>query len=476
MRAGFASLVSLVGTLLCAACEMESPPQHVILISADTLRADHLGTYGYLRETSPRIDAFAATGIVFERAWVQWPKTTPSMVSMFSGTYPHENGIVVLARPQIVPDEMTLFPELLAQAGIATAAVVSNSVLGRESNFQQGFERYREVWLDEARHKIRADHVTDVALEVVDELVAEGRRFFLWVHYQDPHTPYVPPREYFEPFLEDKWFESRRAPHNADDRSYRGISRKVWSMKRARSSDDVGYYVAKYDGEIRYMDEQIGRLFDELAGRGVLDESLIGFTADHGESLGEHDYYFHHGHVPYEPEVRVPLVFRWPNGRHGGRRIAHPVELRGLGRTLLEALGVDAAPLGGSSLLPALTDGETSSLPDRIFTTSGSAATFSGARYTLAVLERGLKLVLPRSEWGRGVHGGREFELYALSDDPDEERDLAPTRAGDARTLRETLASWWLDVPPVPPIRVQDDAVRYREETVRNLRELGYLE
>jgi len=137
-----------VGLLVAVACSGSvRAPRHLLLISVDTLRADHLGLYGYPRPTSPVIDELGRHGVVFENAIVQWPVTTPSMVSMFSGTYPHENGIVIIAQSQRVSDELEMFPEVLQARGFRTAAVISNGALGRESNFGQGFDVYRELWI-----------------------------------------------------------------------------------------------------------------------------------------------------------------------------------------------------------------------------------------------------------------------------------------------------------------------------------------
>ena len=142
----FHRFVLAIGLLVAIACSGgDRAPRHLLLITVDTLRADHLGLYGYPRPTSPVIDELGRHGVVFENAIVQWPVTTPSMVSMFSGTYPHENGVVVVAQSQHVPDELEMFPEVLRARGFRTAAVISNGALGRESNFSQGFDVYREL-------------------------------------------------------------------------------------------------------------------------------------------------------------------------------------------------------------------------------------------------------------------------------------------------------------------------------------------
>jgi arylsulfatase A-like enzyme len=475
----FHRFVLAVGLLAAVACSGEvRTPRHLLLITVDTLRADHLGLYGYRRATSPVIDELGRHGVVFENAIVQWPATTPSMVSMFSGTYPQKNGIVILAYPQHVPDELEMFPEVLQARGFRTAAVIGNGVLGRESNFRQGFEVYRELWMDRESYGPRpkeADHATDVALELLAGLADSGDRFLLWVHYIDPHLPYVPPAGYAERFMGDAHFRSQRAPVNADNQPWKGIPHQQW--EKADKEDDLAVYVARYDGEIRFVDDQIGRLLRELERRSLAEETLVAFTSDHGESLGEHDYYLNHGHLAYEEQVRVPLVFRWPGGRYGGCRIAKPVELRGLAPTLLEAMGVPAEEIRHSapSLLPAIRGEGEAALPESVFTEAGSFETRKGARYTLAVRKGSRKLVLPRSKWARERAGGRTVELYHLASDPAEAQDLAGAHPGEVAQLRRELRAWIRSSQAVRR-KAPPQPARVRDETRRALRELGYIE
>ena len=169
--------VVLIVVLLAAAAALTyfyypRRPQNVILITVDTLRADHLSLYGYHRKTSPELDARAAKALIFDRAFVQWPKTVPSMISMFSSTYAQTNGIRFGSRGQYVAEELTTLTEALKQQGYSTYGVVSNAVLADETNFSQGFDVYQETWMDTSRGEAhsRADHVTDLAIKALDQL------------------------------------------------------------------------------------------------------------------------------------------------------------------------------------------------------------------------------------------------------------------------------------------------------------------
>ncbi len=452
----------------------EAPPtepvaEHLILITVDTLRADHLGFHGYVRPTSPNLDRFAAAGLVFDQAWVQWPATTPSMTSMFSGTYPHANGVVVQAHGQKVPDDLLLLPEVLRDAGFHTAAVVSNSVLGLESNFPQGFLSVRELWKETGGS--RAERVTAVAFEELDRALETGNRFFLWVHYVDPHWPYSAPPQEQDRFVGDEHHEVRRVPLHEEDHYNDGISSKRWQS--VEGIDDVGWYVARYDGEIRYTDAQIQRFLDRLAADAIDERALVVLTADHGESLGDHEYYFAHGQYAYQADVHVPLVFRRPVEDRAGERVTRPVELRSLARTVVSALlpQVDN-PFPGEDLLSSSL--EQSQEPVLVFSQAGGPETLRNASYTVAVRDRSTKLVHARNGWARRLRGGRHVELYDLSRDPDELHDLAPSRPEDVRRLVFAVRELFERRPPTEP--TLDDSQSVSEETRRNLRTLGYID
>jgi arylsulfatase A-like enzyme len=462
---------------LLAGCGGSGPPaRNVLLISVDTLRADHLGLYGYARDTSPAMDRLASEGVTFDRAIVQWPVTTPSMTSMFSGHYPHVTGIVIAAGDNMLPDRLLMLAEAFRDRGHRTAAVVANGVLGRHNNFAQGFQVYRELWKREGDPARRTDarHVTDAALEELRDLAPAGEPFLLWVHYVDPHFPYDPPDGYAEAFERDSHYRRIDAPVNADDDAWRGIPHGRYA--RAGRVADLGRYIADYDGEIRYTDEQIGRLLEGLDASPAADATLVALVADHGESLGEHDFYLNHGHVPYEEQLRVPLIFRWPDRRHAGRRIGAAVEVRGLARTLLAAVGTPDAenPFEGTNLLPVMEGGATGDLPAEVFSEAGSEETRVRRSYTLAMHRDGLKLVLPRTDWARERAGGRELELFDLARDPDEQRDLGGERRELAESMRHELLEWFFSEEPWPR-HTRYDPERADRMTRQALRELGYV-
>ncbi len=441
---------------------------NLVLITIDTLRADHLGLSGYPRNTSPEIDRFAAEGIRFAHAVAQWPKTTPSMASLLTGTYPRTNGITRDTR-QVLPARLVTLAEQLANAGYVTAAVVTNANLARDFGFAQGFDHYLEAWTtvrdDDPE---RAQHVTDHALASLASR-PHDRPFFLWVHYVDPHARYEPPAPYDDLFVHDAHYDPARraALHEGRDEDMGGIPARA----RLGDRDEVDFYVAQYDAEIRYADHEIGRLLAALDASSSRDRTAVILTADHGESLGEHAYYFEHGRLPYDDCVRVPLLVRPPGPPlERGRVIDHPVELIDVLPTLLSFAGLEAPP-GAEGRRLALVPGDANRDADSAFAFTESGYT---DRWQRAVRDSRWKLIQVRDPADRAQMTGSEWELYDLALDPGETKNLARAFPDEVARLAAVLGEWESRGPaePVQPI----PAVPIDRETEQRLRNLGYVE
>jgi len=334
-------------------------PSNLLLLTVDTLRADHVSSYGYPRRTTPVLDRLAAEGVRFDQTAVQWPKTTPSFASMFTATYSKDNDIV--RRVGIpVSCRFEMLAKVLERRGYATRAVVSNGALGSEFNFDQGFDTYVETWKLAAHGGAdpnKAEAVTRLAVGLLDGLaeVQRARRpWFLWVHYIDPHFPYAPPGKWRDMFQGDRYFDRSQKVTVSDrpQQQMAGIGRE----QVLDGHDDLAFYVARYDAAVAYADAEIGVLLEEMRRRGLLGHTLTAFTSDHGESLGEHAYYFDHGRFGFQTCLRVPLILHYP-GVLGPRVDRQPVELLDLAPTLLEAAGVPlpgGAWKQGRSLTPRL--------------------------------------------------------------------------------------------------------------------------
>lgn len=475
------SLHLVLAALLLGACGSPAPPsttletpRRIILITVDTLRADHLGIYGYPRDTSPNLDRLAGQGVLFGRAIAQWPKTTPSFASIFTGQYPHTRGMTHRAAKWLAEDHHTL-AETMRAAGFWTGAVVSNPVLSGELGWDQGFDEYIETWhIDEYlsadpvrfRSMVNALQVNELAMPLL-ESAASRDRVFLWLHYSDPHAPYILPPGIANPFVGDEF--------DVQDEIVEPISPAV----RIGGHDRLGFYVAQYDANIRVADRLIGELLAKAAELDLLDDALVVFTSDHGEALGEHQDYFHHGAFAYNTESHVPLIFLFDGGAVRGGRVELPVELIDLYPTLTDLLAVESpAELEGKSLVPLLAG-------------SATGADFDPRDFAYAFTEAGKPMVLrsyyrsvqdPRWKliFHPPVHHRRKgqapalIELYDLERDPLEQANLAGQHEADFNRLWGELTTWMAQGRAEAD--EVDEAAGHSEETLEALRALGYVD
>jgi arylsulfatase A-like enzyme/Tfp pilus assembly protein PilF len=315
----FMVVVLMALTALPAAAQTSAKPAlNVVLITIDTLRADHVGCYGYKQIKTPNIDGLAADGARFERAFAVVPVTLPSHTSMLTGTYPMLSGMHDFSGNKLSPLQPTL-ASVLKQAGYQTGAVIAAAVLDSRFGLNQGFDFYYDHFdfnrLDEAnldQMERSGNVVADVALDWLAK--NSQNKFFLWVHLYDPHFPYRPPEPY---------------------------SRE--------------YAAQPYDGEIAFADEQVGRLLRFLKEKGIYRNTVIVLCGDHGESLGEHGEKTH-GFFIYNATMHVPLIIRLPENA-AARVVADPVSLVDLMPTVLGAVGLEIpSQVQGRSLLPQLRD------------------------------------------------------------------------------------------------------------------------
>jgi arylsulfatase A-like enzyme len=452
-------------------------PPNILLITVDTLRADHLSAWGYPRPTSPNIDRLAGEGLRFDQAQSQWPKTGPSFASIFTSTYPKDNGIVRQVGIPI-PCTFTMLAEVLQRAGYSTHAVVANGAVGSHLFFDQGFESFLETWKlppsgDDADPN-GGENVTRLALATGASL-DPAKPWFLWVHYLDPHSPYRPPAPFRSRFQDDALFEGKilvpTSNRHRQELAGIGKSQIVDGDKR------LGFYIARYDAEISYVDQEIGRLLSGLAERKLLDDTLTAFTADHGESLGEHSYYFNHGRFGFQTCLHVPLILHWP-GRLEPAVDRAPVQLLDLAPTLIAAAGVDL-PEGrwaqGQSLWPRIGDPESAASS----VTFSEAGTSSNRAWIKVARDRRFVLHFsPLKREAKWVGGGpSQWALFDLDADPGETTNVADRFPEEVERLRGAFGKWWR----APTFDCNTDAATCDEgreadaATVELLKSLGYL-
>lgn len=461
---GAGALVLMAVVAVTAATSLgllEKRRPNVLLLTVDTLRADHLGVYGYRRNTSPNIDAFARGGVVFKKARCNWPKTTPSFASMHTGTYGRTNGVQGVCR-QALPLELTTIAEVMKANGYATAAVVDNANLSKRFQFDQGFDHFVEIW--EQPGKDDATKVMDHALGWLRE--SRQQPFFLWVHLVDPHAKYLPPPDFDKMFLNDELYKTGDRMLEVKN-GYGGIHRVRTQLGDHRN---LNYYQAQYDGEIAYADSQVARIFDEMKRRDIFDGTLTIFSSDHGEEMGEHGLYFEHGIRVYEATLHVPLIVRYPEKIRGGQEVPDNLTLLRLFPTILDYCGIPPiAQLQGKSLRTLL---EGRGERQRAVYTEGGYRNKTTGRYNAVVYEGDWKLIQT---------SGTAYKLFNLAADPAEQVDLARKNRRVFQRLKKKIRLFDRfqkqppkAAPPPAPSKKGDDAMS--EATRNQLKALGYME
>jgi len=333
----------LANSIPISGCSKKNKPKPpIILITVDTLRADHLGCYGYSRNTSPVIDQFAKESMLFENCFSHAPKTTLSFPSILSGYLPHETGIV---NNNSLPDKNLMIAEILQKEGYKTAAVIGNYILRKKRGWSQGFDIYDDNMgskeVNRPQPEKTAKEVTNSAIELLGKFHEE--QLFMWVHYQDPHGPYTAPEHFKKIFL-----DHNKKPKNLKTNDSVSGKGGIPDYQVLDSNRDFNYYVSQYDSEIRYQNEQLKLFIDALKNYGLYDDALIIFTSDHGENMGEHNYYFSHGENLYNSLIHVPLILKYGD-KLSGRRQEY-VQHIDIVPTILNILGLEASHFRGLDL------------------------------------------------------------------------------------------------------------------------------
>ena len=456
-----------LAVLSASGCGRAAPPPNVVLVVIDTLRADHCSAYGYVRETTPHLDALAAEGVLFEHAWSQAPWTLPSMVSLLTGRY-------VLANYMTLPADTRTLAERLKEGGYSTAGLAANPILLEESGFGRGFDCYRVAGTFHDDSTLPADPFAEEAETILKEKVREP--FFVWFHLIDPHEPYRPPSALSRrmsrprPGVTLEGYRARQPPY----------AKKEMDREDMEKLEDL---IRRYDGEVAYADRALGRIVATLRALGLLERTLVVVASDHGQGLFEHaehvrrdgglrnlyGLYEGHGEHVYEEALHVPLVIRGP-GFEGGKRFSGLVENVDLFPTLLAAAGLPRDPgAAGRDLarLPA----------------QGKKVVFAFSKRNHAVrTAEGYKLIHPArmaGEKGRTVkrylladhHRLRRPELFDLKKDPAEQNPLSLEQRSDTfQTLRNLLLRW-----QEGNMNALGDAAPSSLEMDRRLRVLGYV-
>jgi arylsulfatase A-like enzyme len=458
-----------------ASCSRRADQPNVILIVVDTLRADRLGVYGNTRGHTPELDAIAAQGVAFDRALAQAPWTQPSMASLFCACNPAVHQVLDYdlalqslkgARPKVavLDGAFQTLAESLHDAGYQTAAFVANPFVLKEYGFAQGFDHFDASF---AGNTTRGEVVNDAALTWLDRHRA-AQPLFLYLHYMDVHGPYDARPELLDPLL-DRVERSPDthllSPQELERLGYlRQPPRTVTDPARhERLSPYREYWEARYDGGVREADRAIAALRERLSAAGLWQDAYVIVTADHGESLCEHGQW-DHGRTMYHPELRVPLLMRWPNHLPAGTRVTDTVRLIDLPPTLAEQLALKPTwqQQQGRSLAPQLAGRSADPAP------ALATGVKFGADQRAIHLGDWKLIVMPASG---------QYALYDVWADPLEQHDRAGEKADVVQRLRAALAAEDAASAriraqgPSTPQHAELDAAQHER-----LRALGYVE
>lgn len=427
-------------------------PPDILLLTIDTLRPDHLPFFGGRHDNAPFLSSLARGAVLYPSAFSTSSWTVPAVTSMLSGLYPISHGVThgsvlkgAVVNQEILAADVPTLAEFLKRAGYATAAVVANAHLNPGTHFDRGFDRYVPVGFSPA------DSVNFGVRQLRPLLQSRDRPLFLWLHYFDPHHPYIPRepwvREYCADmtaaeFIEMAGLQSRWADF---ERAAGGNRKRMLDIARGH-----------YDSEIRYLDERLREMFAEFP---RLDAALILFTADHGEELMEHGFPTH-GRNLHDTTIRIPFFIRPPGGG-APDTIRSAVSLVDVAPTLLAAAGGAAPRLWSGTVV--WRDGRAVPPPEE--------------RRVLAELDRIPKQAIHKAflsaRW-KVIHeiDRKRTRLFDRGADPGERKDLAPADPARADELLREMRRFIADLPRS---RTRTDPRALSPEQQELLRSLGYL-
>ena len=486
MRSRFAVALALCLLCSCAgprdddrapgvAGRLEQRPS-IVVVTIDTLRADHVHAYGYHRETTPHLDALAAEGVLFERAYATMATTLPSHVSLFSGVFPHQHGVTEnrwRRQPFGKEGGLRSAVQLLDEDGYTTAAFVSAAPVKQVTGIGAGFDVYEQP----PGYDVKGPPTADAAIAWLARAPAEP--FLLWVHLWDPHEPNRVASHWGTTFESDEGLDRVIDQRGIDpERLGREFAppalRRFFSPRGGvreepppvADRDAVRGMLNRYDADVAVADREVGRLIEALRARGVLDRSIVVVTADHGQSLGQHDW-LPHGRIT-EDNLHVPLIVRFPpDVVETPLRVDRVVSMVDVLPTVLARFDGEASrrfleQAEGEDVL-AGTRGRGWALAQR--TTRERAGWERGGEY--ALMTDRFKLVR---------RPGGEEELYDLAADPNERVDVSGRYAKEAAALRRTLDEALRRRPQARDSDAEGGDSETPPDQLEALRSLGYVD
>ena len=446
-RALFTAAV-LLASLSTSACSSEPPGPNVVLVVVDTLRADHLPFYGYEKQTAPYLDSLASRGVVFERAWSTSSWTAPATASIMTGLYPNQHGVtqgmkLVQAMQQEgattltlnrIPSAIQTVPKLMKSRGYRTFGITDNPNICKAEGFDGGFDRFRNF-------DYRNAPAVNRTLANWNDEIKDSAGWFVYLHYMDPHYPYM---------KREPWYEEPASLRNPGSKSERELG--------------IDELLAVYDSEINSVDHHIRQAFELLE---VDEETVVIIVADHGEELMQRSNDLQHEFKLYSELTHVPLVIVHPGAQLTRSRVPHTVSIIDVLPTLRQIIGAPASSVDeGQSLVPYYTSPEELSDDRPVFSMRERLEVLGGQK-KWAIIQRDDKLILTENE-----HGAKAV-LYDMGSDWGELNDISKGNLIRVAELKGGLADMREAARQVDPEQVE---IVLTEEQEQSLENLGYVE
>ncbi len=444
---------------------------NVILILIDALRPDHLGCYGYKRNTSPNIDNLAKEGAIFTQAISQGSYTPPSLFSILTSAYPSTHKVDTFGVSS--NKKIKTLPEILKTKGYYLGLISGRGGMS-EFNFPELEKKFDSFYPPHKKH-ILANEVTDNAIQWLK--LNKNKRFFLWLYYIDPHTPYKPPAPYDKLYANDKFIkENNEHIPIADESREEGLSDEYKVIPRitaVKGITDINYYISQYDGEISFTDRQIGAILTELKRLDLYDNTLIVITSDHGESMGERNFYFVHGVNLYDELLKVPLIISGRNVIPRGKIINSQVRLIDIMPTILDIVNIQSNNImQGISLLPLIREKD---VPKLDSFSEGYEGYSEDRKHLTGIRTDKWKFI----EVHNVVTNTYTYELYDLENDPRELNNLVLGKPEKVNLFKKKIRDYTSSCEEIRKSILGKDfidkPVILDEETKERLRSLGYI-
>lgn len=402
----------------------DSLSPNILLITVDSLRPDHLGCYGYPKNTSPNIDQLAKEGVIFTQAIAQASWTWPSIHSLITSTYPFTHKVYFYDKS--LPNAALTLPYILGNKSYRTGFISGHGGL---SSFNRGFGEFEDI-------SAKGEEITQEAMRWIKS--GRNKKFFLWIHYMDTHENSI------------------------------GVSKEKDSIKKI-TVEMLRSYISRYDSAISYIDSQVGILFEELNKLGLYENTVIIFTADHGEEMGENGLHFNHGGFLWDSVIRVPLIISFPKNLPKSRVISQQVQHVDLFPTVCDILKIKKlGSFEGNSLLPLIKRVKLNSpyaFSEHIQTDGDFLSTDKWLLTQISLRTVNWKLMLNLK------NDSLKYELYNLKNDPQESNNVIEFEKERFKFLKAKLEEWInRPKPKITPLIKPPD-----EQTKERLKSLGYL-